>query len=184
MTIRCDHCAAPLPWDGGVAYSELPFDIASACEGESGVLCDICNDDFVAANKEDNEMDEAKSMWDEQELVQDLGIDVPFFVKFDIGAEDGTQFKHPTVQDVASIFQGGCDSGAWMPAVTYYSALRNLAENAIEIEDYLDEVGWGITKSTEDGIMTVACEMVSAAVEIWAAGVHQELVALGYEEAC
>lgn len=48
----CDHCADPIPTDGGVAYSKLPFDIASACEGESGVLCDLCNDDFTAGKEE------------------------------------------------------------------------------------------------------------------------------------
>ena len=182
MTVVCDHCAAPLPWDGGVAYSELPFEIASACVGESGVVCDLCNDDFLAANNEENApMVEDNSMWNEEAQVQDFDIDVPFFVKFDIDA-DGETVRQPTAQDVAAIYHGGCSSGAWMPAVTYYTAGRNIAENAREIEEYLDAAGIEIEKGAHDDIMMVAVRMVSTAVSVWAERVHEELVGLGYEE--
>jgi len=41
--IYCDHCGEPLE-DEGNNYSELPFDVSSANKGESGVLCDDCNE--------------------------------------------------------------------------------------------------------------------------------------------
>ena len=40
--------------------------------------------------------------------------------------------------DIAAIVQGGCESGAYMPAVTYYQALQTMSEHGDDIFDYID----------------------------------------------
>ena len=126
--------------------------------------------------------EENNSMWNETAEIQDFDIEVPFFVKFDLDDDGHETVRQPTAQDVAAIYSGGCESGAWMPSVTYYTALRNVAENARELECYLDDMGITVGRGLDDGIMSTAVTLVSTAVEVWAHRVHQELVALGYEE--
>ena len=41
--------------------------------------------------------------------------------------------------DIAAINQGGCESGAYMPAVTYYTASQTMAEHGDDVLDYLDD---------------------------------------------
>ena len=55
-----------------------------------------------------------------QPRIADLGIDVPAWIK------DGI-----TNYDVASINEGGCASGAYMPAVTYHEALETMNEHGV-----------------------------------------------------
>ena len=43
--------------------------------------------------------------------------------------------------DIAAILQGGCDSGAYMPAVTYHEARVTMAEHGDDVLGYLDEFG-------------------------------------------
>lgn len=52
------------------------------------------------------------ALWNNEEPVADLGIEVPRWIDQDISPND-----------IAAICQGGCASGAYMPAVTYYQAL-------------------------------------------------------------
>lgn len=41
--------------------------------------------------------------------------------------------------DIAAINQGGCASGAYMPAVTYNQALETMAEHGNDVFEYLEE---------------------------------------------
>jgi len=81
--------------------------------------------------------------------------------------------------DIAAIVQGGCESGAYMPAVTYWQALQTMNEHGDDVLQYIDDVG-----CTVDGADLVpmswagmACHLLSMAVEIWAHSTYAELEA-------
>lgn len=44
-----------------------------------------------------------------------------------------------TQHDIAAINQGGCASGAYMPAVTYHKALATMFEHGDDVFDYIYE---------------------------------------------
>ena len=77
-----------------------------------------------------------------------------------------------TPADVAAINQGGCESGAFMPAVTYWSAKSGMSiwgdEIFAYIEDRLGDVPAPDDKNRQSW-GTLACFYVSVAVELWAA---------------
>ena len=103
--------------------------------------------------------------WGNDEPVSDLGIDVPPWIEQDI-----------TPYDVAAICQGGCASGAYMPAVTYYQAIRTMGEHGDNILDYIrDGVGEIMWPSLDESWGSMACYFVSLAVELWAMNVEDEI---------
>lgn len=106
------------------------------------------------------------SLWDHEEPVRDLGIDVPAWIDPEI---DGAT--------VAAIIQGGCASGAYMPAVTYHEALATMNEYGDEILDYIENVyGYVPELSPASGSWAgIACDIVSSAVDLWAASVKDEI---------
>ena len=84
---------------------------------------------------------------------------------------------------LASIAQGGCASGAYMPAVTYYTAkqalfselgedMANYAINFLAEVDSLDQVAIHL----EDGIQYMAAYLASVAVETWAYEIEQDVL--------
>lgn len=99
-------------------------------------------------------------------------VDVPRWIEQDIDA--GT---------IAAIIQGGCDSGSYMPAVTYHTALRTMNERGEEVLEYLDYV-YGEVPNIPDGIgwAGLACYFLSAAVEVWAYTVADEIAECLLEE--
>jgi hypothetical protein len=96
----------------------------------------------------------------------DLDIEVPDWVDGQI-----------TVGTVESIYQGGCHSGAYMPSVTYADALRTMAECGDDVISYLHETGWEGELKIDAGTSWagIACDLLSAAVEIWAGCVWDEV---------
>lgn len=82
-----------------------------------------------------------------------------------------------TPADVAAILQGGCDSGAYMPAVTYHQALETMTEHGDDVLQYIEDRADEVRVSTllSKSWAGIACCFVSAAVELWAAGVESEL---------
>ena len=105
-------------------------------------------------------------------------VEVPRFV---LDPGDGTA---PTVHDLAAILQGGCASGAWMPAVTYWSALQIMSEwegrVMCSIEDHGLEPSMVI--DPHDSWSGWATSLVSCAVELWAAEVGDRVADLLDEE--
>ena len=88
-----------------------------------------------------------------------------------------------TPATVAAILQGGCNSGAYMPAVTYHLALSTMQQHGDSedgvlqyLEDNLGEIPTppaGVDALSWGGL---ACMYVSTAVELWAASVEDELL--------
>ena len=44
--------------------------------------------------------------------------------------------------DLAAINQGGCESGAYMPAVTYHQAKETMSEHGDDVLDFIEQ-SWG-----------------------------------------
>lgn len=109
------------------------------------------------------------ALWNHEDPVADLGIDVPRWIAGDISGSD-----------IAAILHGGCASGAYMPAVTYHQALATMAEYGDEVWDYLaSDLGGGHFHPVNVGQISswagLACYYVSAAVEAWASAVEDEV---------
>ena len=80
---------------------------------------------------------------------------------------------------IRDICRGGCASGSYMPAVTYYDALRTMSEHGDEVLSYIWEQLGEVPASTDDdsGLSwsRLACHYLSLAVELWASSIECEL---------
>lgn len=80
---------------------------------------------------------------------------------------------------IRDICRGGCASGSYMPAVTYYDALRTMAEHGDEVLSYiweqLGEHPWPADDVSSFSWSGMACHYLSLAVELWASGIEAEL---------
>ena len=94
-----------------------------------------------------------------------LGVTVPAWIEQDI-----------TPATVAAIVQGGCASGAYMPAVTYHDALRMMADHGDDVLEYIeDSMGEIPTPKAGESWSGLATFYLSMAVELWAGGVMADL---------
>jgi len=85
-------------------------------------------------------------------------VDVPHWIDQDI-----------SVPTVAAITDGGCNSGAYMPAVTYHQALQTMNEWGDEVLEYIeDELGEIPSPGDPASWMAWATFYLSTAVELWA----------------
>ena len=104
-------------------------------------------------------------LWNDNTPITDYEIDVPTWIAQDISA-----------YDIAAILQGGCASGAYMPAVTYHQAAKTMAEHGDNVLEYL-EGAWGELPQPEKDTSWsgMACMYLSCAVEAWVSSVEPEL---------
>lgn len=105
-------------------------------------------------------------MWNDERMVRDCGIDVPAWIDQDI-----------TWYDIAAIAEGGCASGAYMPAVTYSVAMDTMREYGDEVFEYLTDVFGAIPQVKDESFSGYCCAVLSSAVELWAFAIHSD-----YEE--
>ena len=97
--------------------------------------------------------------------IEGLDIDVPVWIDQEI-----------TPYDIAAICQGGCASGAYMPAVTYHKALKTMNDHSDEILNYIEECFGEVPEPPSDTSWEGrACYYVSSAVELWAYSLESEL---------
>lgn len=73
-----------------------------------------------------------------------------------------------SVCDLQAILQGGCASGAYMPAVSYYTASKCMGEHGDDVLDYIEE-SLGELPEPEKGTSWsgLAVHYLSCAVELW-----------------
>lgn len=109
--------------------------------------------------------------WNDERKLTDLDIDVPAWIDQDI-----------TPYTLAAIDQGGCSSGAYMPAVTYCAARETMHEHGDEVLDYLDAHEMRPEIDANDSWDWIACKYLSWAVEIWAAAALAEYEDLDEDE--
>lgn len=117
-------------------------------------------------------MEPYEKLWDDDEPVCDR-IDVPRWIEQDI-----------TGSQIAAICQGGCASGAYMPAVTYATALETMTEHGDAIFDFIENAyGRLPTPDPVESWAGLAVHYVSTAVDLWALGFAQfELERIHEEE--
>lgn len=99
-------------------------------------------------------------LWDDDEPIADRfeGVDVPEWIEPDISP-----------YDVAAIVQAGCASGAYMPAVTYHTAERTMAEHGDAVCEYLGDSDMSLHFNPSSESWAMFCtQVLSAAVELWA----------------
>lgn len=108
-------------------------------------------------------------------------IDVPAWIHSD--HFDADVLSDPSHEDHAEmvsylqdICQGGCASGAYMPAVTYHQALATMNEYGDEVLPYIEgNYGEIPTAPEATSWAGLACHYLSFAVELWAHGALAEL---------
>lgn len=71
--------------------------------------------------------------------------------------------------DIAAINQGGCDSGAYMPAVTYSTAVETMSQHGDEVMEYLtwNDYFESPTPPSDASWSQRCCFFLSAAVELF-----------------
>jgi hypothetical protein len=108
-------------------------------------------------------------LWNTDEPISKLEaletVEVPAWISEDISP-----------YDVAAIVQGGCASGAYMPAVTYWQALATMNEHGDTVLQYIEDQLGEIPQPAEvQSWAGLACHYVSLAVEIWASSVAEPI---------
>lgn len=104
-------------------------------------------------------------LWNHDEPVTTYGIDVPAWIADTI-----------TPADVAAIMQGGCASGAYMPAVTYYDASQTMAQYGDDVLQYIEDYSGGLPDiPCGESWSGIAVFFLSYAVEQWCAVIEEEL---------
>lgn len=77
--------------------------------------------------------------------------------------------------DVRAIQDGGCESGAYMPAVTYWEARRTMAEHGDDVLAFIEErIGEVPPWDPEASWSGLCCHFLSMAVELWADGLEAD----------
>jgi hypothetical protein len=108
-----------------------------------------------------------ETMTENTEL-REVGVEVPSWIDQDI-----------TIGEVCQIVDFGCASGAYMPAVTYSSALNTMERYSVEVFDWLDDYGPSakevLANSGAHSWSSIACDILSAAVESWSQVVYDEI---------
>lgn len=109
-------------------------------------------------------------IWEHQKPINEIegyDFDVPRFIDQDI-----------TGNNIAAICQGGCASGAYMPAVTYHTAKETMNEHGDDVLQFIqDHMGELPTPDPGESWAGMACFFLSYAVELWASSVHDEVEA-------
>lgn len=115
--------------------------------------------------------EEKRNMFGSEEYGRDelasVVFDVPAWIDQDV-----------TLGQLESIAQGGCDSGAYMPAVTYAVALATMNDHGDDIMDYIENTLGELPAPSEPvSWKGLAVHFLSIAVELWASQIDEiELV--------
>lgn len=114
-----------------------------------------------------------EKIWNCEDPISELlGCEIPEWIESDICA-----------MTIASICNGGCDSGAYMPAVTYYQALRTMSDHGDDVLQYIqDAIGEIPQPRSDESWAGMACHYLSYAVELWAFYIMSQLEQLEGED--
>jgi hypothetical protein len=95
---------------------------------------------------------------DDQRTLVSTGLTVPPWISQDL-----------TFYDAAAICQGGCASGAYMPAVTYWQAIQTMSQHGDEVLDYITDFLGELPPIRSDSSWgQIAVVYLSSAVELYA----------------
>lgn len=112
-------------------------------------------------------------MWNDERPLDTLGIEIPDWIEGRLSPSD-----------IAAICQGGCASGAYMPAVTYHKAMSTMGKHGDDVIDFIDSYGDnGLpTLSSAKSWAGICCDILSYATELWAHSVYAELEDMGDDD--
>ncbi len=81
--------------------------------------------------------------------------------------EDSTQYLQ--LQLCKDVVQGGCASGSYMPAVTYWQAMKVMQDHGNDVLDYIQQqLGDEYPQPPKDASWQgIACHYLSMACELW-----------------
>lgn len=80
------------------------------------------------------------------------------------------------LHDIEAIVQGGCASGAYMPAVRYYDAMETMNEHGDDVLDYIkDHYGELPQPRSDESWSGIAVHYLSLAVELWALSINERV---------
>ena len=96
--------------------------------------------------------------------VAEIGIKIPKWVDSDI-----------TLGQIEGINYGGCESGSYMPAVTYYQAMMTMGEHGDDVIRYIERAHGTIPSMNGCSWHGMAVKLLSTAVEAWAASIAREV---------
>ena len=102
-------------------------------------------------------MSELDYFWENEDKRCSEFIEVPLWIDGDI-----------TLGTLAAIIQGGCESGAYMPAVTYFDANETMRQHGDAVIDHIKNSGLDVPVVGDCSWSSYACEVLSHAVELWA----------------
>jgi hypothetical protein len=104
-------------------------------------------------------------LWDCEATVASMGVEVPQWIEQDI-----------SVCTVAAIVQGCCESGAYMPAVTYHTAVETMGKHGDYVLDFIsDNYGSLVDLPPDTSWSGIAVHYLSSAVDLWAILVEGDL---------
>jgi hypothetical protein len=104
-------------------------------------------------------------LWNCEREIRSLGIEVPDWIDQEI-----------VVNTIPAITQGGCESGAYMPAVTYYEARKTMADYGDEVLQFIEHsIGSLPEPPKNSGWDSLAVHYLSYAVELWAFSIESDL---------
>jgi len=103
-------------------------------------------------------------MIDEDTPVSSYGIDVPSWIDDDV-----------SLNDIDAIYEGGCASGAYMPAVTYWKARETMNEHGDDVLSFIEDTYGDLPPVPRgESWSGIAVHYLSVAVELWASSVRDE----------
>ena len=107
-------------------------------------------------------------LWNTETAIRNLtggdDFDLPRWIDQDISPSD-----------IAAIIQGGCASGAYMPAVTYHLALKTMQDHGDEVLQYIEDAIGELPEVKGQSWGQMACTYLSCAVELWASNAESQL---------
>ena len=80
-----------------------------------------------------------------------------------------------SAMDVAAIVQGGCASGAYMPAVTYHVADKVMSNHGDDVLEYIEGVQGELPSVEGKGWSEMATVYLSTAIELFAMSAEDAL---------
>lgn len=105
------------------------------------------------------------NLWNNETPVTQYDLNVPAWIEQDISP-----------CDIAAIIQDGCASDAYMPAVTYWSANKTMAEHGDDVLQFIQDTYGELPKPNDDESWSgMAVFYLSIAVELWASSIENEL---------
>jgi len=104
------------------------------------------------------------TIWDIEESVTKFGIELPEWLEYDLDCAD-----------IHAITHGGCESGAFMPAVTYHIANDTMAKHGDTILEYIEDCLGELPDVTGQSWSGMAVLFFSTAVELLASDIEARL---------